>query len=154
NTLPTQAFCAEPDDLLPAPAANPRACYCGRRDCIEQWVCGPGFERSYTLLTGESVKAEVISARHQAGQTEATATLRNYANLLALSLATVINIVDPDCIVLGGGLSNIQALYRLLPDYLPNYVFSDQVDTRIVPAKFGDSSGVRGAAWLWPGAPV
>jgi fructokinase len=147
NTLPLAAY--QPDDgELPAPTEQ-RPCFCGRQNCVETWLAGPGFEKSYQSLTGvELIAAEIISSI-EVGNNEAELLLHQYCNLLSLALSNVINILDPGTIVLGGGMSNIKQLYTLLPKYLPRYVFSDQLHTRIVAAQFGDSSGVRGAAWLW-----
>ncbi len=145
NTLPLAAL----RDFPAPPEAGSRQCYCGRFDCVEQWLSGPAFERQFLVLTGQRLSAADIEARCAAGEPDAVLVSRQYCNLLALAMAAVINIVDPHTIVLGGGMSNLPAIYEQVFDYLPNYVFSDQIQTRIVPAKHGDSSGVRGAAWLW-----
>jgi fructokinase len=125
-------------------------CYCGLHGCIETWLSGPGLARSYHRACGESVQAMEISRRAAAGEACAGTVLTRYAHRMARALASVINIVDPDVIVLGGGISNIESLYRSVPAYWCEYVFSDRVDTRLERARHGDSSGVRGAAWLWP----
>ncbi len=122
------------------------ACYCGRRACVETFLSGPGLARDH----GGSGDAHAVVAAAEAGDGPAMATLGRWLDRLARSLATVINIVDPDVIVLGGGLSNVDSTYVQLPALLPRYVFSDVVATPVVKAMHGDSSGVRGAAWLWP----
>jgi fructokinase len=137
---------------LPWPVADelpgPR-CYCGRYGCIETWLSGPGLTRDHLAHTGESRDAAEIAASAAGGEAPATASLQRYAARLARGLASVINIVDPDVIVLGGGISNIDWLYEAVPQRWGEYVFSDTVETRLVRAQHGDSSGVRGAAWLW-----
>ncbi len=125
------------------------ACYCGRTGCIETFVSGPGLARDH--LSG-GIDAAAIVATAMAGDRAAQASLARYEGRLARSLAGVINIVDPDVVVLGGGMSNVEQLYRNVPPLWQDYVFSDQVATRLRPAAHGDSSGVRGAAWLWPEA--
>jgi fructokinase len=140
---------------LPWPAADElpgSSCYCGRHGCIETWLSGPGLAREYRRLTGTELTARTIAERAAAGEPAAGTVLARYADRMARALATVINILDPDVIVLGGGLSNVDRLYRAVPGCWQRYVFSDRVDTRLVRAQHGDSSGVRGAAWLWPGA--
>lgn len=121
-------------------------CYCGKRGCIETFLSGPGMASNYT----GDVEAVDIVKLASAGDPAATKCLAEYQDRLARALASVINILDPDVIVLGGGLSNIATLYDRVPRLLPGYVFSDIVLTRLVKASHGDSSGVRGAAWLWP----
>lgn len=138
---------------LPWPDADERdgpACYCGKRGCNEVFLSGPGLARDHERAGGKALPAEELAARAEAGETAAAATLERYEDRLARALASVINILDPDAVVLGGGLSRIQRLYRRLPERLPAYVFSDRVETPILQPKHGDSSGVRGAAWLWP----
>ena len=132
------------------PGHLPRHCYCGRSDCVETWVSGPGLELSYFNLAGKRIPAAEIASAAAGANKLALAALDDYADKLARALALVINIIDPDVIVLGGGLSNIDALYTLVPRKWLDYVFSDVVRTELLPARFGDSSGVRGAAWLWP----
>ena len=127
-----------------------RACFCGHQDCIETWVAGPGLSRSYQESAGEKIDPPEIVKRQINGEAAADEVLENYYDQLAAALSTVINIIDPDTIVLGGGLSNVEQLYQRVPDLLTRYVFSDDVATRLVRAVHGDSSGVRGAAWLWP----
>jgi predicted NBD/HSP70 family sugar kinase len=137
---------------LPWPNAdeNPGPpCYCGKRGCIETFLSGPGLRRDHQAGTGRELDGAEIAARAAAGETGAMETLERYADRMARALAGVINIVDPETIVLGGGVSNIDFLYRRVPELWGRYVFSDAVATRLVPARFGDSSGVRGAAWLW-----
>ena len=125
-------------------------CYCGRHGCIETFLSGPGLSRDHLKATGESLQPVEIARRADAGDAAASATLNRYEDRMARALASIINVVDPDVIVLGGGVSNIARLYRNVPARWSRYVFSDRVDTRLVPPKHGDSSGVRGAAWLWP----
>lgn len=124
-------------------------CYCGHRGCIETYLSGPGLTADHARHTGETLDAASIECRAAAGDTACEATLRRYEDRLGRALAGVINILDPQVIVLGGGLSNMQRLYRHLPACCAPYVFSDAVDTRFLPPVHGDSSGVRGAAWLW-----
>ena len=138
---------------LPAPMADELpgpACYCGRRGCIETFLSGPGLARDHERATGLSLEPAEIAGRADAGEPEATATLERYEDRMARALGSIINVVDPDVIVLGGGMSNIARLYDRVPARWSRYVFSDRVDTRLVPPRHGDSSGVRGAAWLWP----
>jgi len=123
-------------------------CYCGRRGCIETFLCGQGLQLAYGAL--EAPTARQIAESAARGDARATAALNTYVRRLAKALATVINMLDPDAIVLGGGLSNIEALYTRVPEEWTRWAFSDRVDTRLVRARHGDSSGVRGAAWLWP----
>ena len=124
-------------------------CYCGRTGCIETFLSGPGMSRDHEGTTGERFDADVIADRAAQGNEHARATLERYEHRLARGLASIINVVDPDVIVLGGGLSNIDRLYARVPALWGEYVFSDHVATRLVRARYGDSSGVRGAAWLW-----
>jgi predicted NBD/HSP70 family sugar kinase len=128
---------------LPAPGDLPLpACYCGRSGCIETYLSGPGLERDHAVPTGQKLTArEIVALDAEA--------LDRYVQRLARSLAGVINLLDPDVIVLGGGMSNIERLYTEVPRRWARYVFSDQVATRLVRNVHGDSSGVRGAAWLW-----
>ena len=124
-------------------------CYCGRRGCIETFLSGPGMQRAHEGRTGERLSAEAIARRAGGGDASALETLDLYEDRLARGLAHVINLLDPDAIVLGGGLSNIDRLYQDVPRRWGSYVFSDRVTTLLLKAKHGDSSGVRGAAWLW-----
>jgi predicted NBD/HSP70 family sugar kinase len=137
-------------DNMTFPGMPPRTCYCGRRNCVESWLAGPSFELSYEIVSGHKLHAPAIVSLVEQGNPDANMIMDRYHNMLALALSTVINILDPEKIVLGGGLSNIASLYTEVPKYLDRYVFSDRVDTEIVKARHGDSSGVRGAAWLWP----
>jgi fructokinase len=123
-------------------------CYCGRTGCIETFLSGPGMSKDHQRATGEALDATVIAARAAAGAPDAEATLARYEGRLARALASVINVLDPEVIVVGGGLSNIDRLYANVPRLWTPYIFSDHVATRIVRARYGDSSGVRGAAWL------
>ncbi len=132
------------DDERPGPE-----CYCGKRGCIETFLSGPGFVRDHKHVTGERAESAAIVTRAGAGDSECAASLERYAERLARSLATVVNVFDPDVVVLGGGLSNIDALYTRVPALLPRSVFSDVTRTRLLKNRHGDSSGVRGAAWLW-----
>ncbi len=132
------------DDERPGPE-----CYCGKRGCIETFLSGPGFARDHELLTDERLTTREIVVRAAGGDMQAKASLRRYEDRMARSLAHVINILDPNVIVLGGGMCNLKRLYQNVPRRWSRYVFSDRVDTRLVPPRFGDSSGVRGAAWLW-----
>lgn len=122
-----------------------RRCYCGQDDCIETFLSGPGWAARSEL----GLEASVIVPAAQSGNPAAQQALNRYCDQLARGLASVINLIDPHVIVLGGGLSNTAELYQQVVPLLPRYVFSDQVNTRLLPAKHGDSSGVRGAAWLW-----
>lgn len=124
-------------------------CYCGKLGCIETGLSGPAFANDYQHLGGEMLSAIEISQQAQQGHALAITALERYQDRLARALSSVINILDPDVIVLGGGMSNITSLYTTLPKLWSNYVFSDRVDTRLLANKHGDSSGVRGAAWLW-----
>ena len=124
-------------------------CYCGHRGCIETYLSGPGLTADHARHTAETLDAASIECRAAAGDAACEATLRRYEDRLGRALAGVINILDPQVIVLGGGMSNMQRLYRHLPACCAPYVFSDAVDTRFLPPVHGDSSGVRGAAWLW-----
>lgn len=125
-----------------------RTCYCGRQGCIETFLSGPGLAADH----GGGLDGPAIAEAAERGDAAAEAALARYEDRLARGLASVINILDPDVIVLGGGLSSIGRLYRNVPPLWQPYVFSDRVDTRLVPPRHGDSSGVRGAAWLWPAA--
>lgn len=127
-------------------------CYCGRSGCLETWISGTGFKNDYKRVTGEALSTHDIIAAAEAGEVKATAALGRYTDRLARALAGVINILDPDAIILGGGMSNVDSLYQDVPKIWGRYVFSDTVETPLLPARHGDSSGVRGAAWLWPAA--
>jgi len=137
---------------LPRPSDDERpgeACYCGRRGCIETFLSGAGLARAYAAAGGGNAEAETIAERAAAGETAAEAALERYAGRLARALAGAINLVDPDVVVLGGGLSNIAALYEMVPARWGEHVFSDAIATRLAVAAHGDASGARGAAWLW-----
>jgi len=124
-------------------------CYCGKRGCIETFLSGPALARDHREVTGEALGAPDIAARAEAGDAAADATMRRYEERLARALATVINLIDPHVIILGGGLGQIGRLYRTVPLLWGGYVFSNEVATKLVPPRHGDASGVRGAAWLW-----
>jgi fructokinase len=128
-------------DELPGPE-----CFCGRRNCLEQWISGPGFAADH----GDGADAAAIAAAAGQGDVRAAASLDRYIDRLARGLAVIADILDPDVIVLGGGMSNVGALYDHLPATVSRYAFSDVFTTPICKAAHGDSSGVRGAAWLWP----
>jgi fructokinase len=130
-------------DELPGPA-----CWCGKHGCLETWVAGPSLARD---CDGDGARdASGIPARAAAGEAKAREALARHADRLARGLAQIVNFLDPDVIVLGGGLSNMAHLYADVPPLLKRYVFSDVIETPVLRAKHGDSSGVRGAAWLWP----
>ena len=136
---------------LPWPRDNERPghpCFCGHRGCIETFLSGPGIERDHLAIAGEGLSSLDIAARAAAGDDACDATVQRYEERLARALAHVINIVDPDVIVLGGGMSNVDRLYASVPRLWAPWVFSDRVDTKLVRHVHGDSSGVRGAAWL------
>jgi predicted NBD/HSP70 family sugar kinase len=124
-------------------------CYCGRRGCIETFLSGPGLARDYFRATGQRLTSEQIAAGAEAGDRAAEAALARYESRMARALASIINVLDPDVIVLGGGLSQLARLYANVPAQWGAWVFSDRVDTRLVRPRHGDASGVRGAAWLW-----
>lgn len=126
-----------------------RECYCGNTNCIETYLSGSGLAETYLLAAGKQVPATTICELAADGDNAASESLGIYQQQLACALSQVINLVDPDVIVLGGGLSNIRSLYENIPSLWQQWVFSDTVATRLLPARFGDSSGVRGAAWLW-----
>jgi fructokinase len=131
----------------PAMAEHPGpSCWCGRRGCMELWVSGTGFSKDH----GGGLSGEQIIAAARQGDRAAAATLDRYIDRLARGLAVVCNVLDPDVIILGGGMSNVGELYERLPGAIAPLVFSDVFETPVRPAMHGDSSGVRGAAWLWP----
>jgi fructokinase len=148
NPLPWPAVTA-------SPAAGPGAevpgppCYCGRTGCVETFLSGPGLSLTYEQITGAHLTAEAIAGRAADGDKPAGAALDLYESRMARALASIINVLDPDVIVLGGGLSKIDRLYANVPERWKAYVFSDHADTPLVKALHGDASGVRGAAWLW-----
>jgi fructokinase len=131
------------------------ACYCGQRGCLETWLSGPGLARDHLEHGGGKLSAEEIARSATAGNAACTATLQRHASRLARGLAQVINLLDPQVIVLGGGLSQVDSLYEAVPRLWSSWVFSggvrEPVRTRLVRSMHGDSSGVRGAAWLWRG---
>jgi fructokinase len=142
---------------LPWPRDDERPgapCYCGKHGCTETFLNGAGLSRAYEALSGRPEEASAIAARAESGEAAARAALDRYVDRLARALATVINLLDPEIIVLGGGLGQIAALYREVPARWGDYVFSDSVVTKLVPPRWGDSSGVRGAAWLWSEPPA
>jgi fructokinase len=146
NTLPIDAL----DQQLPAQLTETRRpCFCGRFNCVETWLSGPAFEKSYHIQTGNTLSAADIVQRYREGDAVTRVIFEQYQHLLALGLANIINILDPTAIVLGGGMSNIDELYAGIPNLLPRYVFSDVIHTQVLQAEHGDSGGVRGAAWLW-----
>ena len=134
-------------DETPGPA-----CWCGQHGCIETWLSGTALAADHLRITRQALGGEEIVERAAQGEAAANATLGRYEDRLARALAHVINLFDPEVIVLGGGVSRVDRLYRHAPALWDGWVFSDEVATRLVPALHGDSSGVRGAAWLWPGA--
>jgi fructokinase len=140
NPLPWPA-----DDERPGPP-----CYCGRRGCVETFLSGPGLARDHEARTGRDWKAERVAEEARFGDEGALAALDRHAERLARALAVVINVLDPDAIVLGGGLSHLADLYAKVPSLWGRYTFSDRIDTPLLAPRHGDSSGVRGAAWLWP----
>lgn len=134
---------------LPGDEAVWPPCYCGRAGCVETFLSGPGLQRDHAQSTGADLAPAAIAARAAAGDAACEATLQRFEARLARGLAGVINVLDPDAIVLGGGLSNLDRLYGRVPTLWGRHVFSDQVATRLLKNRHGDSAGVRGAAWLW-----
>ena len=137
---------------LPAPENDERPgprCYCGRFGCIETFLSGPALARDYIAHGGDDLAAVDIAARAARGEARALGCLDRYERRFARAIASVLNVVDPDVVVVGGGLSNIARLYDRVPALWGEHVFSDRVATRLRPARHGDASGVRGAAWLW-----
>lgn len=136
--------------MPPAPGESrtPRTCWCGRQDCVESWLSGPALAADHAAATGQHLDAVQIVAAMRAGDAVAQATFDRYVDRLAQALAGVINLLDPQVIVLGGGMSNVAELYAQVSRYWGDHVFSDVVRTQLRPAAHGDSSGVRGAAWL------
>lgn len=135
---------ARPEEL-PGPE-----CYCGKRGCLETWISGTGVAQDYTNLTGRERTTRDIMADYETGDSDARIIIERFEDRLARGLAHAINLLDPDVLVFGGGLSKTEHLYRDLPLKLPKYVFGGEAATPILQARYGDSSGVRGAAWLWP----
>jgi fructokinase len=145
NPLPSPRLLEDGRDERPGPA-----CYCGRNGCIETWISGPGFEADFQAWSGEKCSSVEIAGAASRGDGAAKAALERYMDRLARGLAHIVNVLDPDVIVLGGGMSNIGSLYTEVPRIWGQYIFSDSVLTVLKPPVHGDSSGVRGAAWLWP----
>tara|TARA_R110002126_G_scaffold13118_4_gene56895 strand:- start:44742 stop:45764 length:1023 start_codon:yes stop_codon:yes gene_type:complete len=141
-------YCAQYVDSLHDNEYTGTACYCGKFGCLETWISGTGFENDYHRRSGRRLKGAEIVARVGAGDADAEQTLDCYIDRLARGLASVVDVIDPDAIVLGGGMGNIAQLYEALPEKLALYCFSSSLRTHIVPPRHGDSSGVRGAAWL------
>lgn len=127
-------------------------CYCGKPGCTELFISGTGFMADYAALSGESCKGAEVIRRLSQGDLIAEQTMANYEQRLAKALGQVVNMLDPDVIVLGGGMSNVDRLYQTVPALMRSWVFGGECDTPIRKAMHGDSSGVRGAAWLWPKA--
>ena len=137
----------------PKPDEQPGVpCFCGRKGCIETFLSGPGLARDHLAHTGEVLTAETICARAATGDNAAEFSLTRYEDRLARALGSVINLIDPDIVILGGGMSKVGRLIANVPRHWRRYIFSDTVKTDLAPARHGDSSGVRGAAWLWPTA--
>ena len=135
----------------PKPEETPGpACYCGKRGCMEMWISGTGIALDYKNVTGIARTTREIVADFGAGDRPAADTVERFEDRLARGLSNVINILDPDVSVVGGGVSRLEHIYEALPKLLPKYVFGGEASTPVVQAKYGDSSGVRGAAWLWP----
>jgi len=126
------------------------ACYCGLRGCIETWISGTGLEEDYARATKTKLRGKEIISRCEEGEADAVACVKRYEDRLTRSLSQLVNILDPDVIVLGGGVSQVPRLYQNVPNRLKDYVFGREADTPVLVAKHGDASGVRGAAWLWP----
>jgi len=133
------------DDEFPGPV-----CYCGKRGCIETFLSGPALERDFARLARRAESSASIADAAGRGDAFAEQMLALYRDRLARALASLVNVLDPNVVVLGGGVSNLPRLAESVEELLPRYVFSDSVVTRVVKNRHGDSSGVRGAAWLWP----
>ena len=125
-------------------------CYCGKRGCLEQWISGTGIELDFKAVSGCVRTTREIVAASEGGNSTAIAAIERFEDRVARGLSLIINILDPDVIVVGGGVSNLDRLYRTVPSKLSTYVFGREVSTPVLKAIHGDSSGVRGAAWLWP----
>ncbi len=128
---------------------NATRCWCGLNGCLETWVSGTALGNDHERVTGEKLTAKEVVERALNNDPEATQTLQRHTSRLARGLSAIVNIVDPDVIVLGGGLSNVSSLYKKLPKVMKPYIFSDDKEVVIKPPLYGDDSGVRGAAWLW-----
>ena len=137
---------ARPEEL-PGPP-----CYCGKHGCLEGWISGTGIAAEFTRITGRTLTTHSIADAAEQGSPEALAALDRFEDRLARALAGLVHVLDPDVIVFGGGVSRIPRIYKNLPALIRPYIFGGDFDTPLVPATFGDSSGVRGAAWLWPAA--
>ena len=148
NAMPRRGSDESNGDDRPA-----RRCWCGRFGCIEAYVSGPALAAEHAGRGGGELDAAAIAALAASGEPQAVRTMARFHERLARALASVVNLLDPDVIVLGGGLSNIGALYERVPALMAPHVFSDRLATPVLRARHGDSSGVRGAAWLWPPAP-
>jgi fructokinase len=135
----------------PDPTENPGPrCWCGRDGCLETWVSGPGLSADHKRIAGDTLDAAEIAERAAAGDAAAAATLDRHAGRLARGLGALVNVLDPDVVVIGGGLSHLAHLYDVLPKRIAPHIFGEDTSVRIVPPKWGDAGGVRGAAWLWP----
>jgi len=137
---------------LPWPTSDEQpglSCDCGKYGCTETFISGTGLERQHEAITGDRPSAEEIVSAAESGDPQAEHSLQRYEDRLARALASIINVLDPDVIVLGGGMSNVGRIYETVPKLWSQWVFSDKVETSLLPPRFGDSSGVRGAAWLW-----
>ncbi len=132
-------------DEVPGPA-----CYCGKSGCIETWISGTGLARDYERATGTPLSGQQVAEAADRGDAQAAAAIQRLEDRIARGFASLVNVIDPDVIVVAGGLSQLDSIYRNVPPLLENYGFGGGIHTPIVPAKHGDSSGVRGAAWLWP----
>lgn len=164
NPLPKLSF-AKPDGFVAKDIVNftddiawseypGDLCFCGKSGCLETWISGTGFKKDYNRVTGEDLSTHDIIANAMAGEPKAVAALDRYVDRLARALSGVINVLDPDVIVLGGGMSNVAALYDRVPKIWGKYILSDVIHTQLKSPVHGDSSGVRGAAWLWPKLPT
>lgn len=142
NSLPWPA-----SDEWPGPS-----CWCGRLGCMEAWVSGPALAADHARSTGHALDAAQIALQAKAGDPEARASLDRHVGRLARGLAAVVNVIDPDVIVIGGGLSQLAHLYERLPERMAPHIFGEDRAVRVAPPRWGDASGVRGAAWLWPAA--
>lgn len=144
NTLPARSLASLPEN------EKQRICYCGRKDCIETYLSGPGLAQSYRLRAGFSITSRELLRQVRRSEPVALAIWENYLDQLAAALSQVVNIIDPDLIVLGGGMSQIAEIYPTLLQRMQPHVFSERFTTPVLPAKLGDSAGVFGAAWLVP----